>query len=72
MKPINTSGLHPHEPKNNILMNTTTFWNILKNTTTFWSISIYPEFKVKVGGSQDTWHKTIGHTPTATRSQETL
>jgi len=24
MKPRNTSGLHPHEPSNNILINTTT------------------------------------------------
>jgi len=55
-----------------IMMNTTTFWSILKNTTTFWSISFCPEFQVKVGGSQDTWHKTIGHSPTATKAQETL
>jgi len=27
---------------------------------------------VKVGGSQDTWHKTIGYSPTATKAQETL
>jgi len=25
MKPRNTYGLHPHEPRNNILMSTTTF-----------------------------------------------
>jgi len=30
-------------------------------------MSICPEFQVKVGRSQDTWHKTIGHTPMARR-----
>jgi len=35
-------------------------------------MAICPEFQVKVGGSQETWHKTIGHTQTARRLQETL
>jgi len=34
--------------------------------------NVEPNFQVKFGGSQDTWHKTIGHSPTATRGQETL
>jgi len=31
--------------------------------------NVHPDFQVKVGGSQDTLHKTIDHSPTATRGQ---
>ena len=32
--------------------------------------NVHRYFKVKASGAQDTWHKTIGHPQTATRSQE--
>jgi len=32
--------------------------------------NVHPDFQVKASGAQDTWHKTIGHSPTATRAQE--
>jgi len=83
VQPRNSCNIHLQKPRcisdrsftwtqMKIMMNTTTFWTILKNTTTFWSMAICPEFQVKVGGSHDMWHKTIGHTPTAIRFQETL
>jgi len=83
IQPRNSYDIHEIKPRSisdrsstwtqmRIIMNTTTFWSILKNKTTFWSISVCPEFQVKVSGYQDTWHKTIGHTPMATRGQETI
>jgi len=32
--------------------------------------NVHPDFQVKASGAQDTWHKTIGHPPTATRAQK--
>jgi len=83
VQPRNSCDIHLQKPRcisdrsftwtqMKIMMNKTPFWSILKNTTMFWSMSICPKFQVKVGGSHDTWHKTIGHTPTARRLQETL
>ena len=32
--------------------------------------NLHPDFQVKASGSQDTWHKIIGHPPTATRAKK--
>jgi len=34
--------------------------------------NVHPYFQVKASGAHDTWHKTIGHSPMATRGQDTL
>jgi len=73
VQPINSCDIHLQKPRCiSDCSSTWTHMKIMMNTTTFWSILFCPEFQVKVGGSQDTWHKTIGRSPTATKAQETL
>jgi len=53
-----------HQECKNILMYSQEHNNILK------FIMFTQIFQVKASGAQDTWHKSIGHPPTATRAKE--